>query len=140
MKRPTANDLLLHPFMLTTKPDSIFEILKTGKGKKSNNKKKNKKDKLDVEDEVTFRIWSSDGTQYKSVLVPAHVTVEDLCKRSSELFPLTKPITEYGLYIQLEENGKYKEKKLDLYELPLKVIETVLESKKKRDEKEKKRK
>jgi serine/threonine protein kinase len=123
--RPTAAELLNHPFIKNAKPDAIFTLFK---GKKE---KKKKKDKIDVELEVNLKVYFLDTTQHQTILVPSHVTAEDLIKRCSEAFTLTKPLTDYALYVQSDDNGKIKEKKLDKYELPYSVLKAVLKSRKK---------
>jgi hypothetical protein len=81
---------------------------------------------------VNLKVYFLDtSSQHQIILVPSHVTAEDLIKRCSEGFPLTKPVNDYALYVQIDENGKIKEKKLDKYELPYTVLKSVVKARKK---------
>jgi hypothetical protein len=81
--------------------------------------------------QVNLKVYFLDTTQHQTVLVPSHVTAEDLLKRCSEGFPLTKPLTEYALYVQVDDSGKIKERKLDKYDLPYSVLKTIVKTRKK---------
>jgi len=125
-KRSAARELLEHPFIKKTRHEAIFEIV--GKNKKRGGKKQ-KEEK--AEEEGLLRVYFQDNS-YKSLLVPAHATTEDVCRISSELFKITKSPAEYKLYLVEEDQGKINVRVLGAYDLPCKVFTKALAKRRKK--------
>lgn len=144
-KRPTAAELLQHPFIKQSENQTytaIMELLSWVDKHKKKRKKSSLKEtilgsKQDVEEEANIDVYfNADATTNEKVnlLVPAHATVEDVLRQCSEQFKINKDAKSYVLVLVVEEApGKQKEKQLGLYDLPVKIYTHASKKYKKKD-------
>ena len=122
-KRPSSSELRKHPFIAEVgdSHDAIIELINwSHKDKKKRVKKKKKH--ADVEDELNLTVWFEETQNNKTLLLPGHATAEDVCRQCSEMFKSSKDPKSYSLFVVVEDNGKFKEKKMGPYDLPSKML------------------
>jgi serine/threonine protein kinase len=144
-KRPTAGELLQHPFIKQSEGEAfpaILELLTWVDKHKKKRKKSSLKEtilgsKQDVEEEANIDVYFNADTisnEKIHLLVPAHATVEDVLRQCSEQFKIAKDAKSYVLVLVVEEApGKQKEKQLGMYDLPVKIYTHASKKYKKKD-------
>jgi serine/threonine protein kinase len=141
-KRPTAAELLEHPFVKGAdgQTKELLELLLwVDKHKKKGKKKSGLKavlgggSKTDLEEEATLTIhFGEDSAAHISLLVASHVTTEDICRQCSEQFKISKEAKAYSLYLVVDDGtGKPKEKALGQFDYPVKQFSHVAKKLKK---------
>lgn len=147
-KRPTAAELLTHPFVKGAEGQTkeLLELLAwVEKHKKKGKKKTSLKQailgggsKTDLEEEANLTIhFGENPDAHITLLVASHVTVEDVCRQCSEQFKISKEAKAYSLYLVVDDGtGKPKEKALGQYDYPVKQFNHVAKKLKKSKVKE----
>jgi len=85
--------------------------------------KEKKKKETNFEEDAEINLYFDDNT-CSHVLLASHNTCEDLIRKGIEISNKNSTIDNFDIYLRIEEEGAedIEEKKLDKYDLPIRVL------------------